>query len=78
MNQREKILEYIRENGSITHLQAEDAFGCTRLAARIGELKDEGYPIMTRPKKGKNRYGKQVTFAEYFLEEAKNEKELNA
>lgn len=39
-----------------------------RLAARIGELKEAGYAIGKRTKLGKNRYGKPVSYAEYYLE----------
>lgn len=42
MNQSEKILDYIRENGSITPLDALREFGCMRLASRISDLKHAG------------------------------------
>ena len=67
-----KILEYMRKYGSITPLEAEDAFGCMRLAARIADLKDQGYTIGRRTKTGKNRYGNTVSFAEYYLIEEDN------
>ena len=46
--------------------------GCMRLASRIADLKDQGYPIGRRMKTSKNRYGKNVSFAEYYLEEGNN------
>ena len=67
-----KILEYMRKHGSITPREAEDAFGCMRLAARIADLKDQGYIIERRTKTGKNRYGNTVSFAEYYLIEEDN------
>jgi hypothetical protein len=42
MNQSEKVLEYIKQNGSITSLEAIREIGCTRLSARIKDLEDMG------------------------------------
>ena len=39
MTQCEKILDYMRSNGSITPLDALREFGCMRLASRINDLK---------------------------------------
>lgn len=79
MTQCEEILEYLREYGSITPVEAIQEFGCMRLAARIAELKDHGVNIRTTMAKGRNRKGQRVAYARYILEEAKNEKEeLNA
>lgn len=40
-------IEYIELYGSITPLEALDAFGCYRLAARISDLRKQGYSIIT-------------------------------
>ena len=40
-----KILEYMKEHGSITSLEAFRAIGCTRLSGRIFDLKKRGYNI---------------------------------
>ena len=73
ISQCTKILDYMRKYGSITPREAEDAFGCMRLAARIKDLKVQGYTIGTRTKTIKNRNGNNVSFAEYYLiEEDKN------
>ena len=69
MTQCQKVLEYMKEFGSITPLEAMQDIGCMRLAARIADLKDQGYPIGRRTKTSKNRYVKNVSFAEYYLEE---------
>ena len=42
MNQNEKVLEFIKKNGSITSLEAIREIGCTRLSARIKDLEDMG------------------------------------
>ena len=66
MTQKERILKFMRTNDGITSM---DAFrlGCTRLAARISDLKDDGHDIVTErvTKNGK-------TFARYHLKESKN------
>ena len=71
MTQCEKVLEYMKEFGSITPIEAMQDIGCMRLAARIADLIDQGYAIGRRMKTSKNRYGKDVGFAEYYLEEDK-------
>ena len=69
--QREQVLKYMEDFGSITPLQAVADLGIYRLAARISDLKKAGYKITKRMMKAKNRYGKTVRFAEYRLEEEK-------
>ena len=72
MTQCEKVLEYMKEFGSITPIEAMQDIGCMRLTARIADLIGQGYPIGRRMKTSKNRYGKKVSFAEYYLEEDNN------
>ena len=69
MTQCDRVLEYMREFGSITQLEAIRDIGCMRLASRISDLRRQGYAIGRRMKTSKNRYGKDVSFAEYYLEE---------
>ena len=68
-----KVLDYMRTFGSITQLQALQDIGCMRLASRISDLRYQGYAIGRRMKTSKNRYGGDVHFAEYYLEEDKHE-----
>ena len=65
--QCDKVLAYMKQFGSITQLQALADIGCMRLASRISDLRQQGYPIGRRIKTGKNRYGDSVSFAEYYL-----------
>ena len=46
-SQNYKILQWMREKGPITPLDALSKFGCMRLAARIKDLRDKGYSIIT-------------------------------
>lgn len=70
--QCDKVLEYMRQFGSITQIQALSDIGCMRLASRITDLRQQGYAIGRRIKTSKNRYGDSVSFAEYYLEEDNN------
>ena len=63
--QCKRVIEYIKENGSITQDQADKAFGCKRLPSRINELRKQGIEIVTITKKGKNRFGEPCHWAEY-------------
>lgn len=73
MSQCDLVLEYMRQFGSITQLEAIRDIGCMRLASRINDLRERGYAIGRRMKTSKNRYGKDVSFAEYYLEEDNHE-----
>lgn len=72
MTQTEKILAYIRENGSITPLDALREFGCMRLASRVTDLKRAGYEISRVMETSKNRNGEAVRYARYTLKGERN------
>ena len=63
------ILQYMRKHGSITAMDAVREFGCMRLAARISDLRWDGYNIETELEVGKNRQGETVRYARYYLHE---------
>ena len=44
--QNQKILEYLQAGGKLTPVDALGLFGCNRLAARINELRGEGFYIL--------------------------------
>lgn len=69
--QRQLILNYIHDFGSITPFQAFADLGITKLATRISEMRDDGMEFKIEKVASKNRYGKTVRFAKYsFKEEA--------
>lgn len=70
--QTRRVFDYIRSHGSITPKEAEERLGCMRLAARIAEIKREGYPIRTEIVTAKSRYGESIHYARY-TQEAVNE-----
>ncbi len=47
MNQTSQILAALREGRSLTPMDALHEFGCFRLAARIADLRSQGYLILT-------------------------------
>ncbi len=69
--QADRVLNYIREFGSITSLDAFRDLGVTRLSARIYELRNRDINIASKPVTTKNRYGENCTYAKYTLKEEK-------
>ena len=69
MTQEQRILQYLKEFGSITSWEAIKEFGATRLSAIIYNLRNKGYNITTSYKSAKNRYGDAVTYGIYELKE---------
>ena len=68
--QMARVLQYMRENGSITRLEALKYLGVANLTAVIAVLRnDMGYNIITYNIHGENRYGEKITYARYRLEE---------
>ena len=65
MTQRDAIIEYITEFGSITPMQAFADLGITKLATRISEMRKDGMDFKIEMVSTKNRYGKSVSFAKY-------------
>jgi hypothetical protein len=72
LTQRQAILKYIEDFGSITPMQAYGDLGITKLATRISEMRKDGIEFHIEIIKVKTRYGKVVPFAKYsFPKEAK-------
>ena len=67
MNRAERVLEYIREFGSISQLDATRDLGYTRLAPAISEIKQMGIKIKSKREQSKNRRGETVSYSRYFL-----------
>ena len=61
------ILQHLKKYGAISHFEAEEMYGCTRLAARIKDLRNSGVDIETEIVKGKNRHGEATHYAVYRL-----------
>lgn len=68
MTQKELIIQYMNDFGSITTIEAFSDLGITKLTTRISELRRDGYVIASKRIDKKNRYGKKVKFNRYWLE----------
>ena len=69
MNQSERIVQYIREFGSISPMEAFRDLGVTKLATRISEMRQAGIEFEQKYEKALNRYGEPVHFMRYSLKE---------
>lgn len=67
INQKSRIVDYIKQFGSITSWEAYNELGITQLGARIDQLQKEGYEFKTEWEHKKNRYGDDVSFKRYYL-----------
>ena len=64
--QNDRVLDYMRSHKGITSLDAYRDLGCTRLSARIADLKGMGIAIGKIMVDRENRYGETVKVAQYF------------
>ncbi len=67
MTQKQKILAYIKEYGSISTWEAFRDLGITRLASRVCDLEAEGIEIKRTKEAVKNRYGETTYITRYSL-----------
>ena len=67
VTQRQLILKYIQDFGSITPMDAFFDLGITTLATRVSEMRRDGMQSKIESVKSTNRYGKTVRFAKYSL-----------
>lgn len=68
MTQADRVLEYIREHGEITSLQAINDLGVIQLPRRIHDLKRRGIPVTRTDVVERNRFGERVRHGVYRLE----------
>ena len=67
--QCDRIIQYIKDFGSISTLEAMADLGILRLASRIFDLKEKGYEFEKTRVYAKNRYGEKTHYDEYRLKE---------
>ena len=67
MTQTEKILQYLKDHGSINPGEAYNKLHIYRLGARILELRREGHQIETNLVSQKNADGETVRYAVYTM-----------
>ena len=72
MTQKEMVLSYMRQFGSITPAEAFNDLGVMRLASRICDIRKDGVRICAKNETKKNRFGKSTTYKRYSIVEADN------
>lgn len=65
--QRKMVLNHLKENGSITSMEAFQLYGVTRLSSIIHAFKQQGIMIGTIMQSGRTRYGRSCKYAKYVL-----------
>lgn len=65
--QTDRIIDYIKEFGSITQLEALRDLGIMRLASRVSELRKMGYPVIAKTEAVSNRYGEKCYIKRYMV-----------
>lgn len=65
---KERIVNYMREFGSITTYNAFIDLGCSRLSEYIRQIRKE-YRVNDEWETTVNRYGEKVQYKRYWLEE---------
>jgi len=67
MKQTERVLRHMQQVGPITAMDAVREYGIMRLAARIYDLRRQGYQIVSDDDSGANREGKSANWTSYRL-----------
>jgi len=67
--QKQRVIDYIKQFGSISSWEAYADLGITQLGARIDQLKKDGYEFETEWESKKNRYGENTTYKRYKIAE---------
>lgn len=66
--QADRVIDYMKQFGSISSLEAFSDLGVTRLSARIWEIRhDRGYKIKAVTETTKNRFGEKVKYFRYSI-----------
>lgn len=68
MTQKERVLQYCEDFGSISTLEAFRDLGITRLGARIYDIEQSGRSVKRTTEFGKNRYGETTNWTRYTIE----------
>lgn len=66
-NQRQRILDYINEFGSITALEAVRELGVLQLSSRLVELERDGIVFNKEQESALNRFGERVYYTRYSI-----------
>lgn len=67
ITQKDRVLQYLKDYGSITSWEAIQQFGATRISAIIFNLKKDGYEFDEEWEHTTNRYADPVSYKRYVL-----------
>lgn len=67
-NQKKRLLAHLEKFGCVNPLEAWRVLGIYRLSARIFDLREEGHNITRETITVTNKFGEQVSVANYILE----------
>jgi hypothetical protein len=74
MNQTQAVFSHLKAGKTLTSKEAFQLYGCTRLSAKVFNLRKKGYDIETIMCEGTNRYGETCRYGKYIYKgELKNE-----
>lgn len=71
--QCQRIIQYIKDFGSITNREASYDLGILNFGARMTDLRRQGIELVATQEKGKNRYGEICIYNRYTLRSNSNE-----
>lgn len=69
MTQKQRLLKYLNDYGSVTALEAVRDLGILQLSARLVELEKSGYRFKKEQESSLNRYGEKVYYTRYSIAE---------
>lgn len=67
ITQKERVIRFIKEYGSISPLEAFWNLGITKLTNQIGYIEKDGTPVYRNYEKSLNRFGEPVYYMRYWL-----------
>lgn len=73
-----QILAYLKKGKTLTPAEALKRFGCLRLAARVRDLRDQGYRIRTEMIRVMAANGRMARVARYAMMPAKSGRRADA
>lgn len=65
--QCQRVVDYMREHGSISQYEAIRDISVMRLASRISDIKNQGVKVNKIMVKDKNKYNEPIVYARYSL-----------
>jgi len=65
--QCDRVLDYMKQFGSISSMEAFRDLGITRLAAVIYDIEHKGISVNRTPENGLNSFNEKTTFTRYSL-----------